>query len=187
MTRHVALLRAVNVTGVNKVGMKELTAVFESLGHRDVVAYIQSGNVVFSPDPTARVTDQPAQTQLLRVALREAINARFALSIDLVLFDAHELSMIVDRTPFVSDGRPFEGTHIGFLAETASEEGIARLDPHRSPPDQFVVDGRAVHFWYPAGIGRTKLTTTYLERALGNIMTVRNRNTVERLVQLATS
>jgi uncharacterized protein (DUF1697 family) len=178
VTRHVALLRAVNVTGVNRVAMKELAALFGTLGHRDVVTYIQSGNVVFSTDlPTAS----------LRPTLRAAINAHFSLAIDLVVLDAAELVDIVDRFPFKDEGRPRAGSHIGFLADAVTDEVAARLDPNRSPPDEFVVDGRAVHLSYPSGVGRTKLTTAYVERTLGTIMTVRNWNTVERLVQLSST
>jgi len=178
MTRHIALLRAVNVTGVNRVAMNELAALFGSLGHRDVVTYIQSGNVVFSTDLA------PAS---LRPSLRDAINAHFSLAIDLVVLDAAELADIVERFPFKDDGIPRAGSHIGFLAEHVTKDVAARLDPNRSPPDEFVVDGRAVHFSYPGGVGRTKLTTAYVERTLGTIMTVRNWNTVERLVQLSST
>jgi hypothetical protein len=47
MTSYVALLRGINVGGKNKVPMPKLREVFATLGHEDVVTYIQSGNVVF--------------------------------------------------------------------------------------------------------------------------------------------
>ena len=46
--KHAALLRAINVGGNNKLPMKELAAIFVAAGCRDVLTYIQSGNVVFS-------------------------------------------------------------------------------------------------------------------------------------------
>ena len=46
--KHVALLRAINVSGRNKLPMKDLAAMFVAAGCRDVVTYIQSGNVVFN-------------------------------------------------------------------------------------------------------------------------------------------
>src|SRR5882724_587803 len=48
MPRYVALLRGVNDGGKNKVPMTELRALVESLGHSDVVTFIQSGNIVFT-------------------------------------------------------------------------------------------------------------------------------------------
>jgi uncharacterized protein (DUF1697 family) len=46
--RYVALLRGINVGGRNLIRMADLVACFESNGYRDVVTYIQSGNVLFS-------------------------------------------------------------------------------------------------------------------------------------------
>ena len=47
MKRYIALLRGINVGGKNKISMKELKAGFEELGFRDVVTYLNSGNVIF--------------------------------------------------------------------------------------------------------------------------------------------
>ena len=52
MPTHVALLRGVNNLGGKKVAMAELREVATSLGHTDVMTYIQSGNVLFTPRPT---------------------------------------------------------------------------------------------------------------------------------------
>ena len=50
MQRYIALLRGINVGGKNKISMKELKAGFEELGFRDVVTYLNSGNVIFSSE-----------------------------------------------------------------------------------------------------------------------------------------
>ena len=42
-----ALLRGINVGGKNVIRMAELRNCFEAAGFRDVVTYIQSGNVIF--------------------------------------------------------------------------------------------------------------------------------------------
>ena len=47
---YVALLRGINVGGNHKVEMPRLKVVFEGLGLRDVVTYINSGNVIFRKD-----------------------------------------------------------------------------------------------------------------------------------------
>ena len=52
MPTHVALLRGVNNLGGKTVAMAELREVATSLGHTDVMTYIQSGNVLFTPPPT---------------------------------------------------------------------------------------------------------------------------------------
>jgi uncharacterized protein (DUF1697 family) len=47
MPTHVVLLRGVNNLGGKQVAMAELREVVASLGHADVMTYIQSGNVLF--------------------------------------------------------------------------------------------------------------------------------------------
>ena len=65
-TAWLALLRGINVGGRNVIRMAELRSCFEAEGFRDVVTYIQSGNVIFrsaSSGPgalTARIEDMLA-------------------------------------------------------------------------------------------------------------------------------
>ena len=47
-TRHVALLRGINVGRAKRVAMAELRALIEGLGYGDVRTLLNSGNVVFS-------------------------------------------------------------------------------------------------------------------------------------------
>jgi uncharacterized protein (DUF1697 family) len=51
--RWVALLRAVNLGGRNKVPMAELRALLEEAGYGDVRTYIASGNVLLAAPPGA--------------------------------------------------------------------------------------------------------------------------------------
>ena len=57
MPSHVVLLRGVNNLGGKKVAMADLREVMASLGHTDVMTYIQSGNVLFTPRPAAGSVD----------------------------------------------------------------------------------------------------------------------------------
>ena len=59
-----------------------------------------------------------------------------------------------------------------------------RLEPERFEPDRFTVAGQEVYVSYPNGQGRSKLTLDYFERALGIKGTMRNLNTVNKLVEL---
>ena len=52
MHTYIALLRGINVSGAGALPMKELAALLQDLGCRNVRTYIQSGNAVFaSPEP----------------------------------------------------------------------------------------------------------------------------------------
>ena len=47
MRTFIALFRGINVGGKNKLPMKDLASLMESMGLKNVSTYIQSGNVVF--------------------------------------------------------------------------------------------------------------------------------------------
>ncbi len=60
----------------------------------------------------------------------------------------------------------------------------AKLDPDRSPGDEFAVKGSEVYIHTPNGYGRSKLAPSWFEKGLGVRGTARNWNTVQKLVEL---
>ena len=48
MTRHIVLLRGINLGGRNRIGMAALREALTEAGFEDVRTYIQSGNAVLS-------------------------------------------------------------------------------------------------------------------------------------------
>ena len=171
MPRFVALLRGVNVGGKNKLAMSELRTLVESLGYTDVRTFIQSGNVLFSTDETVVAPD-----------LQRSIEARFGLAIAVVLRSAAELELVVGADPFPEAERA--RVHVGFMTARPPAEAVAALDHARFLPEEFIVSGRELYLHLPSGMARTKLPA-YLGRALGVPTTLRNWNTVTKLLELA--
>jgi len=176
---HVALLRGINVGGRNLLPMKELVQLFETAGCVDVATYIQSGNVVFST-PAARLAGFEA-------AMAAAIEKRFGLKVPVVLRSAQELAAVLKRNPFLARGPDPKALHVAFLAAKPATANAARLDPRRSPGDAFELRGRDLYLRLPNGVGKTKLTNDYLDRTLATVATVRNWNTVGKLVEMTSS
>ena len=59
MTRHIVLLRGINLGGRNRIGMAALREALADAGFEDVRTYIQSGNVVLSSSRApARLTEE---------------------------------------------------------------------------------------------------------------------------------
>ena len=74
--------------------MTELRLVAESLGHRDVATYIQSGNVVFATaQPNADCT---ALADDLEIAVADRLGVRPAV----VVLSRYELTRVVRDNPF---------------------------------------------------------------------------------------
>src|SRR5258706_4864195 len=53
-TRQIALLRGINVGRAKRVAMADLRALCESLGYREVITLLNSGNVIFSAPTTVK-------------------------------------------------------------------------------------------------------------------------------------
>lgn len=155
--------------------MPELRSSFESLGLDDVVTYVQSGNVVFR---SAQARDD------LRAVLEREIETKFGVEVDVVLRTDAELAAVTSRNPWLDQETQHAKLHAVFLDAVPDKAAVAGLDPDRSPPDRFAVDGAEIFVHYPNGSGRSKLSLDYFERRLGVRGTARNWNTVSKLLEL---
>ena len=175
---YVALLRGVNVGGKNKLPMQDLAALFEDAGCSEVRTFIQSGNVVFAAKPVVaqRVPDRIAK----------AIARDFGLTVPVITRTASELRRVAKANPFLRAGMDAKELHVGFLLGKPEADRVAALDPNRSPPDEFQVLGREIYLRLPNGAARSKLTNAWLDSKLATTATLRNWNTVTRLLELVT-
>jgi uncharacterized protein (DUF1697 family) len=172
------MLRAVNVGG-RKVAMTDLRALFERLGHDDVVTYAQSGNVV------SRAATRSAAA--VERAVHAAIAANLGLDVDVIVRTPAQLRMVLDANPFLSGrGRTDPKTlHVTFLATKPPARLARELDEQAFAPDEFHIVGREVYVSCPTGYGRTKINNSWFERKLKVVATTRNWTTVTNLVDLA--
>jgi uncharacterized protein (DUF1697 family) len=95
------------------------------------------------------------------------------------------MQSIVAGNPLADDRADLSRLHVVFLADKPTRRLLSSLDPDRSPPDQFVARGSEIYLECPNGIARTKLTNSYFDGKLETVSTVRNWNTVTKLLELA--
>jgi len=169
------LIRGINVGGRAKLPMPTLKAGLTELGFEDVATYIQSGNaVVRTSRPRGEV---PA-------AVERRILEDTGLAVTVMVRTHAELSRIAQRNPFLTEENEPRHLHVLFLDTAPAKSATRRLDPDRSPPDRFHVDGKEIYLHHPNGLGRSRLSADYFERTLGVRATARNWNTVLKLVDL---
>jgi uncharacterized protein (DUF1697 family) len=157
------------------VSMARLRSEASALRLEDVRTHLQSGNLLFRA-PGRRASRLPSE---LRDALSET-----GVDVQVILRTKAELSRAVAENPMVPSDLPGNKLHVVFLAEPPRRSRIQKLDPDRSPPDDFLVRGRHIYVSYPNGSGRSKLNLDYFERTLATIATARNWNTVTKLLAL---
>jgi uncharacterized protein (DUF1697 family) len=177
MSMHVALLRGINVGGRNMVAMSDLRTLFEALGFEGARSLLQSGNLVFQSD---RLTGAALERLL------EAETAkRLDVSADYVVRSAVEWRKIVARNPFAKEAKD-DPSHllVMFLKTAPPAKNVEALQAAIKGPERVRCDGKHLYAVYPAGIGRSKLTGTFIEQKLGSRGTGRNWNTVIKLAAL---
>jgi uncharacterized protein (DUF1697 family) len=173
---HLALLRGVNVGGKNKLPMKALGAMFVAAGCDRVQTFIQSGNVVFNAAPPL--------VGGLSSHIATQITEGFGYKTPVVLRTVHELASVVANNPFLERGADPNLLFVMFLADLPDPRRVEALDPHRSPPDAFIVRGREIYLLLPNGSARSKLTNAYFDSRLATTSTSRNWRTVTKLLAL---
>src|SRR3954464_4929076 len=169
MSRHVALLRAVNVGG-RKLSMDDLRGLVTDLGATDVQTYVQSGNVVFTA---------PKQ---VAAGLAAAVSAHCGFDVRILVRSGRDLASLIDRQPLAGPGPAW---HVTSPASTPKAAAVAAIDGTAYSPDEFAVVRREVYLRTPNGYGRTKLNNTFWERKLEIDATTRNWRTVRALAEMA--
>ena len=193
MDRYVALLRGINVGGNNLIRMPALKACFEKQGFSEVVTYIQSGNVLFTPPAGGGGTGSSADVAALAAELEQAIAVGLGVRARAVVLSRGELADCVRDNPYPGQTDP-KLLHAVFLPEVPGPSLAAWLaDAERQvrakgSRDQVRVRGRSVYLHTPDGYPRSELRRV-LARAGGPTSarvagTARNWATVSRLLEL---
>jgi len=171
--RWVALLRAVNLGGANKVPMAELRARLGDAGYANVRTYIASGNILL---------DGPGSASALSAELERLIADAFGVTTKVVLRRPEALAATVAAHPFGSDTSE---THVAFLAARPTRPAVARLEAAAPRDDLAVFAGAELYLRLPRGVHGSRLSSARIEKLLDVPATLRNWRTVVALADLA--
>jgi uncharacterized protein (DUF1697 family) len=177
MTRHIALLRGINVGGHNKVPMAQLRSALEAAGFDDVKTYVQSGNVALSAAERS-----PAKVAR---AVEKAIADAFGFDIAVVVRSRDEIAALVAEDPLGDVATNPKYRIVVFLADKLDRERLADIDPAAFAPEAFALRDYEIVMWAPDGQRDSKLVKTLTEKRTGVTGTARNWRTVEKLLDLA--
>ena len=176
-TPWLALLRGINVGGRNVIRMAELRECFESEGFRDVVTYIQSGNVIFrasSSGPGA-----------LTARIERMLAAAFDYGAKVTLRSQEQMRAVVGGVPEGFGARPDVHRYdVLFLMPPLTAAAAMEHVSARPGVDQAWAGEGVLYF--------SRLIAKASRSHLGRIasmpvyqsMTIRNWKTTTRLLQL---
>jgi uncharacterized protein (DUF1697 family) len=173
---HIALLRGVNLAGRRAIAMADLRALATELGFTDVTTLLQSGNLVFRSNGKT-----PAALERLLEAETEK---RLGLRTDYYVRTGDEWREVIAGNPFATEAKK-DPAHLVVLClkKAPGAKAFDLLQRTIKGHERVIGDGRHAYVYYPDGIGRSKLTTAIIDRAIG-AGTARNWNTVTKLAAL---
>jgi uncharacterized protein (DUF1697 family) len=175
MPKYVAFLRAINVGG-HTVKMDHLRGLFEALKFSNVETFIASGNVIF---------DSPSRnTKALEKKIEEHLHQALGYRVATFIRTPPELTAVSQYKPFADSDLNVDGNtlYIGFITAAPGDEAREKLLACATKIDGFHVYGREVYWLYRRTLGESTFPGAQLERVLGMQTTLRNANTVRRIV-----
>ncbi len=175
--KYIALLRGINVGGNKKVPMPELKDCFEKIGFKNVLTYINSGNVIFE----STETNKTKLVQLCEVAIEKQFGFRVICSV----VSADELIAALENAPSWWDNEP-ESKHNAIFViapnsakEIMNEVGSAKVEYEKAVAFEPII------FWSAPinTFSRTRYSKIVGTKAYQSV-TIRNANTAKKLAEL---
>jgi uncharacterized protein (DUF1697 family) len=173
MTRHVALLRGVNVNGIT-IRSAELNALFVELGFADVRTVLASGNVLF---------DATGSAAMLKKRIEAALRERFGYDAWIVLETQAQLAKAAAAWPFerIDDERH---PYVVFSSDAKVLDALLHQAGEADPAIERLQAGKGVLYWQcPRGSSTDTPVARLLARQTYKAsITTRNLRTVEKLL-----
>ena len=178
MTRYVAFLRGINVSGQKLIKMEELKKHFMMPGLQNIVTYIQSGNVLFD--------SEEKKAELLRSNIEQQLAKQLGYAVPAILRSLPEIKKVIKNNPFDT---PVAGEkvklYVYFLSAVPAPGLKDTLEAFSNELEQVkvMVMGREVYL-LTGSYGSTRFPNTFIEKKLGVQSTARNWNTVNKIMEL---
>jgi uncharacterized protein (DUF1697 family) len=176
--KYVALLRGINVGGKNIIKMADIKKAVEKCGFSDVSTYIQSGNVIF---------ESGGNTGEVRGKLEACLIEHFDYDATIIIKNYEQLRKTADNVP--GDWRKHNDLrcYLAFIKETLSAQEILPEIELKKGID-FIKAGEGVIYMSTLMSGLTSSRFTRLvTKKIYKDITIRNYNTVQKLVSLMES
>ena len=178
MRKYIALLRGINVGGKNKISMPELKNVFAQNGFDDVATYINSGNILFSCDHK--------DEKKLKEECEVLITNEFQLNIPVTIISVNDLIAALKHAPLWW-GQDKDSKHNAMFVippATVEEviESVGAIKPEYEKVDYY---GRVIFWSAPIETFSRTRWSRIVGSSLYDSVTIRNANTVTKLLQLA--
>ena len=175
--KYVCFLRAVNVSGHNMIKMDALKKALESIGFTNVLTYVQSGNVFIETEEI-----NPNKVGFL---MTQEIFKTFGHDVPVMVLSKEDLQACFDRNIFLKDKNvDSKKLYVSFLSAEMPDNKITQINTNFIKPDEIHIDGKRIYIKYDVSPGKTRLDNRWIEKNMNVFSTIRNWNTVSKLLEL---
>ncbi len=172
------MLRGINVGSQKRIKMGELIVLYQSLGFKNVISYLQSGNVIFG-------TNAEGIKELANI-IENKIKQIFGFEVVVLIRTPGELAQIVNDNPFLKGkDTNVDKLYITFLSDTPERPLSNQMKEMRNEQDKFILLNREVYLYCQNGYSKTKFSNDFFENKLRVTATTRNWKTVNALLNMA--
>lgn len=176
MRTFIILLRGVMPTGKNRVPMARLREVMAAAGYGRVRTWIASGNLLVD-------TRESAPETAARV--RALINQEIGPDLAVVARSPEEVARVLADNPFEGAGHDPARVFYAFFETRPGDDKLAALKQRDFGDNKLVITDFAAYMYIPGDYTKAKLNAAVLEKATGVAITMRNGNTLNKLVEMA--
>jgi uncharacterized protein (DUF1697 family) len=168
----ILLLRGVMPSGKNKVPMPCLREELAKAGFGHPRTYIQSGNILVDTD-----LEKATAEREVRDLIRKKIGADLAV----IARTGAELEEVLKKNPF---RKGYDSSRVFFVlfAGQPQKAKVLELLSRNYAPEELAFGPGAAYLFIPGPYGKGTLSNAFLEKELGIVSTMRNFNTMNRLV-----
>ena len=145
-------------------------------GFKNIVTYIQSGNIAFDHAETDGV--------VLAAKIEAKLLKSLGYEVKTFLRTGPELEGVISNNPF-KDHEEDMALHVSFLSGVPAAEAVEQMQELQTEWEQFRFSGMEVYILVRKGAyGETKFSNTFLEKKLKLAATTRNWATVNKMLAL---
>ncbi|WP_445384020.1 DUF1697 domain-containing protein [Robiginitalea sp. IMCC44478] len=174
----IGLLRGINVSGKNPVKMKDLKALLQAAGFKEVITYIQSGNLVFKTPPESHAS--------LASRIEKTLADQFGVEIPVLIYSPEQWESVLASNPFIqSVEQDTASLYYIFWKSPPGQEVSDKLKAANIVSEEWALGANCLYIKCHKGYGNAKLNNNYLERLAGVKASTRNHRTLLKLAELA--
>ena len=174
--KYIALLRGVNISGKNKIAMKELKQILEENNYQNVTTYLNSGNVIFE-----------SNKENIAKNISEIIKAYFNLDIPVFVITETELEDILNNAPdwWGTDNKEIYDNIIFIMLPTSFEDVYKTIGEPSENIDKINNYNNSVFWSFDLKIYRK--SNWWIKTASTDIkdrITIRTANTMRKILTI---